>query len=126
MKRIIFAAICLIFSGVAAFAAPTFTAPAGYQATEYLSMTTETLIEAFNVDATGNVYYVVHPSHDENVPFIVDVSTVSGKIVAGVRVHIGFQEPLIVVPQGGKVSRREGKLDRDDTVPVGAQFVTGA
>ncbi len=78
MKRsifAIFAVLCLMASATSAFAAPTFTAPAGYEATEYLSMSTETLIEAFDVDTSGNVYYIESKYQCFGAWYMPDVSS---------------------------------------------------
>ena len=49
--------ICSVVAA-AASATPQYNPPAGYQATPYLTTSGETLIEGFDIDAAGNVYYI--------------------------------------------------------------------
>ena len=57
-KPIIIVFVVCSVVAAAASATPQYNPPAGYQATPYLATLGETLIEGFDVDAAGNVYYI--------------------------------------------------------------------
>ena len=60
MNRIlsITVSIIVLTSAVSAFAAPMYSAPAGFKAEPLFSTPSETLIEGFDMDSDGNAYYI--------------------------------------------------------------------
>jgi hypothetical protein len=53
-----FVLLVAVLFAASAFASPAYTPPAGFQATDYLSSSAGTLIDAFDVDSSGDVYYL--------------------------------------------------------------------
>ena len=62
---------------------------------------------------TGDVNNVVGASHDVEVAVLVSVAGVRGFIIPGKFVQIGFDEPVVSVPQRRQARRRQRQLDAD-------------
>jgi len=61
----------------------------------------------------SDIDHIVHAAHDEDVAVLIDVPAVACEVIAGERLEVGFDKPLVRLPQRRKRTGGKGKLDSD-------------
>ena len=67
----------------------------------------------------GHIDYVIDAPHDEDVAILIQITAITGEVIAGVLGEVGGTETLVVIPEGREASRGEGQFDHDIAGLVG-------
>ena len=80
-----------------------------------------TLYRADIID--GPAMQEIFSAHDIDIVFLINITTVTGEIVAGINADIGLLETLVLLPERRQATRRQGQFDRDDPLLIGTKLL---